>query len=113
KQYGDIMQRINDHHRIETFLKNTSLNTIFSIFNRCGFGGLLAYYHAPIFFIFLFSCLLYAGWIVIFLNRRRKLDYKIFEVCGKNQSALIQLIQGMQEIKLSNSETQKRWDWES
>jgi ATP-binding cassette subfamily B protein len=112
KLLGDLMQRIGDHQRIEAFLTSTSLSTVFSLFNLLVFGTVLAYYHGTIFLVFCLSSLVYAGWVVLFLRQRRQLDFKSFEVGAKNQSSLIQLIQGMQEIKLANSETQKRWEWE-
>jgi len=112
KLFGDLMQRIHDHRRIETFLTNSSLDSIFSLFNLLVFGAVLAFYNLAIFLIFLLGTVLYAGWVVLFLNQRKKLDVKRFEAESKNQSGLVQLIQGMQEIKLANSERQKRWEWE-
>jgi ATP-binding cassette subfamily B protein len=112
KQFGDLMQRIEDQHRIESFLTNSSLITLLSLFNLLIFGVVLALYNLPIFLIFLAGTVLYAFWIAFFLHRRRNLDFKRFEVSAQNQSSLMQLIQGMQEIKLSNSETYQRWRWE-
>jgi ATP-binding cassette subfamily B protein len=112
KQFGDLMQRIEDQHRIESFLTNSSLATLLSLFNLLIFGAVLALYNLPIFLIFLVGTVLYGGWIALFLHRRRNLDFKRFEVSSQNQSSLAQLIQGMQEIKLSNSETYQRWRWE-
>jgi ATP-binding cassette subfamily B protein len=109
---GDIMQRINDHHRIEQILTTSSLNVLFSLVNMLIMGGVLAFYNLQIFFIF-FSCsLLYFGWLVLFLKRREKLDYKRFSEVSQEQSKVIELINGMQEIKLHNAEKQKRWGWE-
>lgn len=112
KQFGDLMQRIEDQHRIESFLTNSSLSTLLSLFNLLIFGTVLAVYHLPIFLIFLAGTALYGLWIALFLRKRRTLDFKRFEVSAQNQSSLAQLIQGMQEIKLSNSETDQRWRWE-
>lgn len=112
KQFGDLMQRIEDQHRIESFLTNSSLATLLSLFNLMIFGAVLALYNLPIFLIFLGGTVLYGAWIALFLHRRRNLDFKRFEVSAQNQSSLAQLIQGMQEIKLSNSETHQRWRWE-
>ena len=112
KLFGDLMQRISDHHRIEVFLTNTSLITLFSLFNIIIFGAVLAYYQLSIFLIFLAGSVMYVGWVVLFMKQRRSLDHKRFHVEAKNQSGLVQLIQGMQEIKLANSETQMRWEWE-
>jgi ATP-binding cassette subfamily B protein len=112
KMTGDILQRINDHKRIESFLTGTSLNIIFAMFNLVIFGVVLLIYSLKIFLIFLVGSILYALWIWIFMKRRRELDYKRFSQLSDNQSNVIQLITGMQEIKLHNSEKQKRWEWE-
>lgn len=112
KMTGDIMQRMNDQRRIETFLTGSTLSTLFSMFNLVVFSVVLAYYNPLIFFVYLISSALYIGWILVFLKRRRQLNYKSFEIASKNQSSIVQLINGMQEIKLNNSEQQKRWEWE-
>lgn len=109
---GDIMQRINDHHRIEKLLTTTSLNVIFSVINMLTMGCVLAYYNLKIFFVFFIGSLFYFSWIIIFLKRREELDYKRFSEVSQEQSKVIELINGMQEIKLHNAEKQKRWGWE-
>ncbi len=112
KMTGDIMQRMNDQRRIESFLTGSTLNTIFSLFNLLVFTVVLAYYNTNVFFIFLVSSVLYSLWVIAFLKRRRELDFKRFDLSSKNQSSIVQLIGGMQEIKLNNCEQQKRWEWE-
>ncbi|RLJ75152.1 peptidase domain-containing ABC transporter [Pedobacter alluvionis] len=112
KMTGDIMQRMNDQKRIESFLTGSTLSVVFSMFNLVIFSFVLAYYNMTIFFIFLVSTILYSLWVVVFLKRRRKLDLKRFDLSAKNQSSIVQLITGMQEIKLNNCEQQKRWEWE-
>ncbi|WP_310555797.1 peptidase domain-containing ABC transporter [Flavobacterium sp.] len=109
---GDIMQRINDHHRIEKILTTSSLNVLFSVINMFIMGGVLAYYNVQIFLVFFAGSLLYFGWITLFLKRREALDYKRFSEVSQEQSKVIELINGMQEIKLHNAEKQKRWGWE-
>ena len=112
KLTGDILQRINDHERIESFLTSRTLDIIFSFFTLVIFGIVLWIYSFKIFLIFFIGSLLYTAWIFIFLKKRRELDFKYFEVRATNQNKTYQLIQGMQEIKLQNSEKQKRWEWE-
>jgi ATP-binding cassette subfamily B protein len=112
KMTGDIMQRMNDQKRIESFLTGSTLSVIFSVFNLIVFSFVLAYYNTSIFLIFLASTVLYSLWVILFLKRRRNLDFKRFDLSAKNQSAVVQLISGMQEIKLNNCEQQKRWEWE-
>ena len=109
---GDIMQRINDHRRIEKILTTSSLNVLFSVINMFVLGGVLAYFNLKIFLVFFIGSVLYFGWITLFLKRREVLDYKRFAEVSQEQSKVIELINGMQEIKLHNAEKQKRWGWE-
>lgn len=109
---GDILQRINDHKRIERILTTSSLNVLFSMMNLLVFSFVLAYYNLLLFGIFLIGSFLYFLWVIIFLKKRRDLDYKLFSEVSQEQSKVIELINGMQEIKLHNAEKQKRWSWE-
>ncbi|PIQ47955.1 MAG: ABC transporter ATP-binding protein [Cytophagales bacterium CG12_big_fil_rev_8_21_14_0_65_40_12] len=109
---GDILQRINDHKRIERILTTSSLNVLFSFLNLFIFGFVLAYYSIQIFLVFLAGSVFYFLWIVIFLKKRKDLDYKRFSQVSSEQSKVIELINGMQEIKLHNAEKKKRWAWE-
>ncbi|MFK7931977.1 MAG: cysteine peptidase family C39 domain-containing protein, partial [Saprospiraceae bacterium] len=111
KMIGDLLQRIGDHRRIELFLTNSTLNVIFSAFNIVVFSVVLAIYSWTIFGIFIVGSILYVLWITIFLERRAQIDYQKFTHNADNQSELIELIQGMQEIKLQNSELKHRWKW--
>lgn len=112
KLMGDLLQRIEDHRRVEQFLTSSSLSLLFSFFTFLIFGIVLASYNLYIFGVFLLGTALYAGWIIIFLKKRRQLDYKYFEQAGKNRNVTYQLIEGMQEIKLQGCEQRKRWEWE-
>jgi ATP-binding cassette subfamily B protein len=112
KQTGDILQRINDNRRIETFITGTALQTIFSVFNLIVFSFVLLSYNTTIFIIFAAGSLMYFFWIRLFLKYRRTLDYKRFAAASKENTITMQLIQGMQEIKLNNAEHLKRWEWE-
>ncbi|MEP0264552.1 peptidase domain-containing ABC transporter [Dokdonia sp.] len=109
---GDILQRISDHSRIERILTTSSLNVLFSILNLFVFSIVLAYYNLQIFTVFITGSVLYFIWITLFLKRRADLDYKQFSQVSQEQSKVIELINGMQEIKLHNAEKQKRWGWE-
>lgn len=109
---GDIMQRIGDHGRIESFLTGSSVNTLFSFVNFIVFSFVLGYYDLTILALFLLGNGLYVAWILAFMRYRRELDVKRFAQAAGEQSNLYQLITGMQEIKLNNCETQKRWQWE-
>ena len=112
KMTGDIKQRIEDNQRIQTFLTSTSVNIIFAGANFVIFSCIIAYYSLTIFAVFLIGSLIYILWIKMFLGYRRQLDNRRFAQQSLNQSNVIELITGMQEIKLNNCEKQKRWEWE-
>lgn len=113
KMIGDLLQRIGDHHRIESFLTSSTLNTIFSFISLIVFICVLAFYNLKILMIFLIASAIYVLWIMLFLKKRKEIDYKRFNQASAEHSNLIQLINGMQEIKLNNCEKQKRWEWEN
>jgi len=112
KRTGDIMQRIGDHGRIKGFLMGNSMSILFSLANFIIFAGILAYYNIKILTIFLIGNTFYILWILYFMKYRRELDIKRFNQASNEQNKIIQLIQGMQDIKLNNCEKQKRWEWE-
>ncbi len=113
KMVGDIMQRIGDYNRIQTFLTGSLLSMVIAVVSFVVYGLIMAGYNATIFIVFLIGASLYVFWVLLFMKRRRKLDYMRFQQASANQSNIVQLIGGMQEIKLNNCEKQKRWEWES
>jgi ATP-binding cassette, subfamily B, bacterial len=112
KMIGDLMQRMSDHYRIELFLTSNGLKTMFSMVNLIIFGIVLLYYSPLIFLVFFLGAVFYISWSFFFIRKRRFIDYKKFEVHSDNQNALLEILNGMQEIKLQNSERRKRWNWE-
>lgn len=112
KMIGDLLQRINDHYRVETFVTSTILSTLLSLVQLVAFSIALVLQNSLIFTVFLIGSLLYAIWILFFMKKRRELDYKRFDQLSENQNTLIQLIRGMPEIKLNSAEKQKRWEWQ-
>jgi ATP-binding cassette subfamily B protein len=113
KNTGDIMQRISDHGRIQSFMTGTSISIFFSFFNFIIFAIILAWYNVCLLVIFVIGYSIYVGWVMAFLRIRRVLDFKRFERSARNQSNIVQLISGVQEIKLNNCEKKMRWRWES
>lgn len=112
KNTGDIMQRISDHDRIKQLLTGSSLNIVFSIFNFAVFSAILAYYHLFILCLFLAGNTLYVIWVIHFMHYRRELDIRRFNQSAAEQQNIIQMVQGMQDIKLTGCERQKRWEWQ-
>lgn len=112
KLTGDIMQRMTDHRRIESFLTGQTLSILFSIINFIVFGIVLLCYNTSIFAVFVLCSLIYAMWIILFLRKRKQLDYLYFEKQAANNNKTLQFIIGMQEIKLQDCEQRRRWEWE-
>lgn len=112
RSVGDILQRIQDHRRLEQFLSEQSLMMLFSVFNLLVFGIVLLLYDFWIFFLYLVGTILYIVWVLIFMKKREKVDYMRFDQMSNTQSSSVQIIQGMPEIKLNNSEKRRRWEWE-
>jgi ATP-binding cassette subfamily B protein len=110
---GDTLQRIGDTKNIERFLTGTALNTLFSLVNFFIFAAVLLWYNAQLFFVFATGSIIYFAWVKLFLGIRRKLNYQNFHLSAKENNATLQLVQGMQEIKLHGAEQLKRWEWEN
>jgi ATP-binding cassette subfamily B protein len=113
KNLGDIIQRIDDHRRVQQFLSNTTLDVLFSTINILIFGAILLHYNVRLFLVFLIGSAVYVAWVLMFMKKRAELEYKRFDEAAGNQSSRVQLINGMQEIKLNNSERRRRWEWEA
>lgn len=112
KNVGDIMLRIEDNSRIKSFLTGSTINTLFSFFNFFIFACILGYYNLNILWVFILGNTLYITWVLLFMRYRRKLDIARFSQASVEQSNLVQIVTGMQEIKLNNCEKQQRWTWE-
>lgn len=109
---GDLMQRVSDHGRVQAFLTNQMLSIIFTFLSFIVFGVVLLFYNRNVFGIFLCGSILYGFWIVLFLKKRKIVDYELFEQEAINQSKTYQFMTSIQEIKLQNCEKRRRWDWE-
>lgn len=111
KLMGDLMQRMGDHTRVNTFLTQQSMSTMFSMLTLVVFSGVLWWYNPLIFAIFLAGSMLYAGWMMLFLSRRRVLDYELFARQAENNNKTYQMITSMQEIKLQSCEQRRTDEW--
>ena len=112
KLMGDLMQRIGDHSRVNSFLTQQTLNVAFSLISFVVFGCVLLVYNRLIFLIFLIGSILYGGWMALFLRRRKVIDYELFEQQAINNNKTYQFLTSMQEIKLQDCEQRRRWEWE-
>lgn len=112
KLMGDLMQRIGDHSRVNSFLTQQTLNVAFSLISFAVFSCVLLVYNRLIFLIFLIGSILYGGWMALFLRRRKVIDYELFEQQAANNNKTYQFLTSMQEIKLQDCEQRRRWEWE-
>ncbi len=112
KLMGDLMQRMNDHSRVNNFLTQQTLNITFAMLTFVVFSVVLFFYNKLVFAIFLLGSVLYGGWMTLFLKRRKVLDYELFEQQAINNNKTYEFITSMQEIKLQDCEQRRRWEWE-
>ena len=113
KMSGDLMQRLADHDRVNRFfLGSTGIGSIFTFVNFLVFSLVFFLWHRPIFWVFLIGTLLYIAWVGLWMKRRKEIEYRKFDQSADNQNNLMEMIGGMQDIKLYNAEKQKRWAWE-
>lgn len=112
RKTGDTLQRVNDNYRIQNLVTLNALNTFFAAISLLVLGSVLLYYSAVIFTVFFIGTFFYAIWIIFFLKKRENIDYERFGVAVQDQSKIIEILNGMQELKLHNAETKKRWEWE-
>lgn len=109
---GDIFQRIGDHENLEKFFTSNSVSALFSILSILIFGGLFLWYDTTIFLIFLSGTTIHILWVFLFFSKRKVLDFKFFSIKSKENNKIIELINGMQDIKLNSYENKKKAEWE-
>ncbi|WBA44260.1 peptidase domain-containing ABC transporter [Hymenobacter canadensis] len=112
KLHTDILLRIDDHSNVESFMTSSSLNTLFSFFNFLVFSILLCVYDFALFLVFISGSLLSIGWIYLFMNKLKSINYRLFELNSYNRNSLMEMVKGMKEIKLNNAESYKRFEWQ-
>lgn len=112
KNIGDILQRIGDYNRIQTFLTGTLLTTLVSLIAFIIYSIVMTQYSFVILMAFLTGSVLYISWVTLFMRKRRKLDYMRFQELASNQGCLVQMVEGMQDIKINNCGNRKLWEWQ-
>lgn len=112
KLTGDLLQRMSDHSRVQTFLTQQTLSIAFSLLSFIVFGIVLLIYDPLIFAVFIIGSAIYGLWVASFLHRRKVLDYELFECQATNHNKTYQFITSMQEIKLQGCQQRRRHEWE-
>ncbi|MBP7185101.1 MAG: peptidase domain-containing ABC transporter [Saprospiraceae bacterium] len=112
KSIGDILRRINDNERVESFLSNEVMNVAASVLIFVIFSGLIAYFNFKIFILF-FVITAFSSAVSLFLiNQRKNLDYAKSAELATNQEQIFQFVAAIKDIKLFNAENKKREIWE-
>lgn len=112
KLNGDILQRIDDNSRIESYLTSSSLAILFSLFNFIVFGVVLGIYSMKVLLVFLTGTALYILYVTLFMPARERLDNIRFMQMAEAGNRMINIVNGMQEIKLAGNEASNRREWE-
>jgi ATP-binding cassette, subfamily B, bacterial len=111
KTQGDLLQRIDDHERIEDFLTTSALSILFSLINLLVFSVVLAWYHLTIFGIFCIGSVCYVVWGSLFLRKRRQLDFARFDRMAEHQGKILDIINGIRDIKVNTCDVQQQQEW--
>lgn len=110
---GDILRRIDDNTRVERFLSTTSFSIIFAAINLVVYSFLLASYNLPVLFTFIGGSILYMFYILQFMKRRKQIDYMKFGELARTESGVIELIEGIRDIKINNSQNRMNSAWKT
>ncbi len=112
KTVSDLLTRIGDHGRIQSFVMSTFLGIFINLLLLVIYTVLMLYYEPTMFYIFFVGNLVYFGWILLFLKRRKKLDNILFELRTTNQNAMLEIYNSVQDIKANGIANSRRWRWE-
>lgn len=111
KSSGDILQRITDIRRIDFFLSNTVLSTVFSVINIIVYSVIILTYNYFLFLIHFVASVLLIVWVNTFSEKRKNIDNQQFMLNTVNHNKILQLINGIKDIKINNAESLKLTDW--
>lgn len=112
KMVSDLLTRIDDHGRIQSFIMSTFLGIFINILLFVIYSLLMLYYESNMFLVFMIGNTVYTGWIFLFLKQRKKLDNQLFGCRATNQNDLLELLENVNEIKINNIANKRRWKWE-
>lgn len=110
---GDIVERIGDHKKIESFIVNQLLGSLYAGITGIVFSAILLNYHIGIFMLFLSGSMLYLLWLLLFIKRRKVINYELFKANAKSNAVTYQIVNAMQEAKLQGCTQRRRWEWEN
>lgn len=108
---GDIMERVADNYRVKEFVMGDSFGFVMALLNVLVFGTILVMYNATVFFISVAGSLLAIGWTVAVLPIEKKIDNERFGLQSLKNGRLLEMVAGMEEIKVQNMEERALENW--
>lgn len=111
KVSSDFVQKINDQSRIKDFLLSFPNSILIMLLTTVVFSALLFHYSALIFTIFILMSCLEIIWNILFLNKRKTLDYAYFTNSSENRNHSYELTNGMADLKVNNAEISRIGKW--
>lgn len=109
---GDLLQKVYDSQSVENFLTRNILKCLLSITTLIIFSVTLLKYNITFFYSFYAMVFVYSVWMLCFVKKRQALDWKKFDISSNSQSIILQLINGIQDIKLYNSSAFMLKQWQ-
>lgn len=99
---GDIMQRLHDSERIQTYLSNVFFASLSSLVFLVIYLAILFYFNTSLFGVAFAISLLFLGQKALFLKERRNIDVSIWGTQTKCNRHIIQSYDSAVDIKMNN-----------
>jgi ATP-binding cassette subfamily B protein len=109
---GDVLQRVQDSRKMLVFMTGPMLNTFFSSLNFVVLSIVLIMHKLDLFLVFIAGMVIYLTWTKLLFGGRKKVNQQLFDASAVDNNSTLQMVAGMEEIKLNNIEQPKRWEWE-
>lgn len=109
---GDLLQKIEDQKAVQRFLIDGLGQGALALVSLVVYAGILGVFNPLLFAIFASGCVVYFGYSVIFVRRQRIINYRNFRLSSRKQSAVLDFLSGIEEIKLYAAQQQRLWSWQ-
>ena len=110
---SELVQKMDDHNKIEEFNTQVFPQLIFNFSMYIFYSIILFPINHYLFFWMLAYSLLSAGWMSIFNEKKKLINYQRYDVDVDQTSFLYEFIIGMQEIKLYQGVEHRLNTWEA
>ena len=111
RKVGDMIQRVSDVSRVGNYFSSRIADSLLSTIMFVIYGGILLHLYPLLFTVFISGAVIYVCYVILFLRKRKILDYEYFLAASKSQEELIQYLRGMTELKLAGAEDERLSIW--